>query len=228
MVIDPNDYLDPRFSDGATGPGWFQDRHGPYAYKMVTGDFAVEVSVHIGTVQGPEQLPLGHFNSAGVVLRSAASHNSQTPNAVGLESWIMYNVGYQAGFVGAETKTTFPASFYGGGESRSTLFLTPITMPTARLVACRIGSHFYFFRSMNNGQTWTQETHSSANLWYNGAGLPWENLESGFERPDLPPTLQVGPIANRYFDWNGPPVRATFDYIRFRTPLDLADCIPPQ
>ncbi|NUN15998.1 MAG: hypothetical protein HUU55_20415, partial [Myxococcales bacterium] len=191
MVIDPNNYDDPRFADTATGPGWFQDRHGPYAYKTVTGDFAVEVSVHIGTVQNPDQLPLGHFNSAGVVLRDPSSYNPQTPNAVGFESWIMYNVGYQAGFVGAETKTTFAASFYGGGESRSTLFLTPIAAPTARLVACRIGSHFHFFRSMNNGQTWTQETHSPANVWYNGAGLPGNNLEIGFERPDLPATLQV-------------------------------------
>ena len=225
LTIDPNDYNNPALSDGGQGPGWYRERKGPYVYKNVTGNFAVMTYVHVGTVADINQVPGGSFNAAGFVMRDPSSYDPQNPGAFGNEAWLMYNVGNQAGYVATETKTTFKTP--NGSASGSSLFLTPVPSTHGRLLACRIGDEFRFFRSMEGeGGGWTEDIQDAANIMNNSANLPGIDLHAeGFIRPDFPETMQVGVMVNRWTD-NGPsPVRAEFDYVRFAAPESFEDCL---
>ncbi|MCC6620349.1 MAG: hypothetical protein IT385_03795 [Deltaproteobacteria bacterium] len=222
LVMDPNRYVPSGLPNPPTGAGWFEDYKGPFAYKLVTGDFVVIAHVQVGTTTDESARPSGLFNAAGLVARDPSG------SAPGDESWIMFNIGRQATSFASESKTTYPAA-PGGSYSRSTLFLTPIAASgnSARLAMCRLGDRFYFFRSMDSSPGWVQEVHTPGNVYYDGAGLAGVGYEAGFERADLPATLQVGLIANRWGEGAAPP-RAVFSRLSFATPSTLADCTPPE
>jgi len=73
-----------------------------------------------------------------------------------------------------------------------------------RLTLCRIGNDFHAYRWLDNESAWT--------------------LIRTITRRDFPQTLQVGMIVNGF---SGPDILATFDYIRLRTPSNMADCTIP-
>ena len=220
--------VDPVVS-GASNSGWFQSDQGPLVFQEISGDFAAVLQVQVGTVADLGSIPTGDYNSAGFLVRDPASFDPGDPGDVSAESWLMFNVGNQAGFVATETKTTYPGAPTGAFQSSSSLFLTPVDAVAGRLAMCRIGDAFYFFHNLDGaGDTWTPQAYTTDNLFFNGAGLPLGDLASGFARPDFPETVQVGLMVNRWTE--GPagssPVRAAFDYVRFWTPATPADCLP--
>ena len=76
----------------------------------------------------------------------------------------------------------------------------------AQIRLCRVGSKFHVFSRPIGGGSWAIATPF---------GPP-------YDRPDLPSTLQVGPIA---YAWtNSPDLRASFDYIHYATVASDADC----
>jgi len=220
LVIDPNNFVDPTLPSGPTGSGWFDDYQGPLLFKEVTGDFVVVAHIQMGTTTNSNTAPTGDYNSGGFIVRAPAGAASGR----GDEAWIMFNIGRQASFFGSETKTTFRANTVGG-SSRSSLFLTPVSGNSGRLAMCRIGDHFYFFRNMDAAPGWVAEVHTTNNLVVNGAALPWANLESGFERPDIADSVQVGFIANRWGEGAAPPPAGGLRG-RVLTTAYLADCTP--
>ena len=86
-------------------------------------------------------------------------------------------------------------------DSRSTLFITDGSH-RAELILCRIGGRFIMLR-MLEGETSFTETDR-------------------FDRADMPTELQVGLVGNGY--GSSPNLRAIFDWVRFKTPADEADC----
>jgi hypothetical protein len=76
----------------------------------------------------------------------------------------------------------------------------------AELRLCRVGARFHLYKRPVGGGAWQVATE-----W----GPP-------YDRPDLPDTLQVGPIA---YAWtNQPDLLASFDYARFEEVASEADC----
>lgn len=51
---------------------------------------------------------------------------------------------------------------------------------------------------------------------------PWQEVVR-YDRPDLPPSLQLGPTA--YANNEDPDVRVSFDFVRFAAPTSLEDCV---
>lgn len=166
--------------------GWFENGDGPLLFKEVTGNYVVEIDVSVHNRTSLATPPTMEYNSAGLLARDPAS-------ATAAENWLMYNIGYQAAFVGSEHKTTV--------DGASTLVLTPGSS-SGRLRMCRVGNDFHMLRWLDDETDWTSEaTHT---------------------RADLPATLQVGMIANGYEP--PPDLHARFDYIRFGSVTEVADC----
>ncbi len=145
-----------------TESGWYEDGDGPLLSKVVSGDFVVEIYVSVHNRAALSMPPTMQYNSAGLLARDPASATSP-------ENWLMYNIGYQAAFVGSEHKTTV--------DGISTLVLTPGDS-AGRLRMCRLGADFHMLRWLDDENGWTSEaTHT---------------------RADLPAALQVGMITNGY------------------------------
>lgn len=142
--------------------GWFEDGDAPFLFKELTGDFVVETHVTALSRNDLTSPPTQEYNSAGLLVRNGAATS-------GDEDWLMYNIGYQATFVGTEGKTT--------EDSQSVLTLLP-GHHAGRLRICRVGSDFHMYRWLDDETGWT--------------------LEHSYARPDLPATLQVGLVANGY------------------------------
>lgn len=186
-----------------TTSGWYNDFDGPFLFKMVEGDFVVEVRVRGASLNDPDLPPSQEFNSAGILARDPINGPLD-------ERWVMHDVGRQGAGdtgVGFEGKTTF---LNGNGVPQSQL--TPIAGPHhALLRICRFGSNFVLTRSEDDGATWA--------------------LTNEYARADLPDTLQVGIVTTAWnttqpqpaFD-EEPDLRATWDYIRFWTPEGPTDC----
>jgi len=168
--------------------GWYQDYTAPLLYKPVTGDFLAITRVTARHVDNAALAPDQSFNSAGFMVRDPDS-------ITGDQDWLMYNVGYQCGFVGTEGKTT--------ENSSSVLTLIPTAGRfSGRLAVCRAGSSFRMFRYLDGETGWTET--------------------NAYVRNDLPQTLDVGLLANA---WEVPAsIRAEFDYIRLSVPADAAAC----
>lgn len=124
---------------------------------------------------------------------------ARNPNTQGNENYVIANLGYQshANGVGTETKTTT--------NGVSTLYLNPDSS-RAEMRICRIGDTF---------RTYKRNPTDAGYI---------EILE--LERPDLPPTLQVGIMTNGWdANYNDPPnVRVEYDYIRYEEVSDEAGC----
>jgi hypothetical protein len=173
---------------------WYQDDMATFMYKEITGDFLVEVDAAAyqkGTANGaPTQI----YNSAGMLVRDPAS-------TLPLQSWLMYNIGYQEAFIGVEGKATV--------ASQSELILIPTNgVYTARLRLCRLGNTVHMLRRLPGDPAWT-ETHTFPETFDQTPAFT------------LPQTVQVGLIDNAYTVAG---VRAEFEYIQFSRPQSAADC----
>jgi len=197
--------------------GWFQDDKGPYIYKEISGDFVAWTHIRVGTPADINAAPEGEFAAGGFVIRPPGS------SSPGNEAWMMHNIGRQAipAFpTASEVKSTFP----GANGSRSSLFLTDVGGLQGQLAVCRLGSQFYFFHRIDGVDAdWVQETHDASNIWLDNANLA-PNFDDGFNRPDMPSTLQVGIMVNSDFNQVAPAPRVDVDYVRFATPSSFADC----
>jgi len=183
-----------------TVSAWFEDLMATFVYKEVSGDFVVEVDVGAfdkDTQSGP---PNQVYNSAGMLIRDPAS-------ALGEQNWLMYNIGYQADYIGVEGKAT--------RSSESELHLFPTGgAHTGRLRMCRTGNVVRMLRRLPGAVDWTQ-THSFPESF---------PATPAFTLPD---TVQVGMIDNAYLVAD---LRAEFEYIRFARVMTEADCtkeLPP-
>ena len=200
---------------------WYSDQHAPLIYKLVSGNFVVETSLRVGRQSDIAQAPRGQYSAGGFVVRDPQS------TAPGGERWVMYNVGFQAGFVAREAKTTRP----GSPASLSTLYLMNSNSVLAgKLRVCRLGSVFHFFHQLTGETGFPEEAYVAGTTpMGNGSGEATPGVTVGgvirFDRPDLPATLQVGLLAG---NWASPyETRSEFDYARFAPATSLSDCTRP-
>lgn len=228
LTLDPNGYVAPGLADGGQGPGWYQDRKGPMVYHEITGDFVVRAHVRVGTTASMTDVPSGTFNAGGFVLRDPSSSDPLRQPDVGDERWMMFNIGMQAWSSASELKTTFPDGPDAGAESGSSIFLTHTPALSAWLVACRAGDRFSFWRRVDGQPDWEEVTAQGQDLYNNQVPLVGPDfMTEGFERPDLPETLQVGLIAGRWSDGAGAPVRVAFDEVWFGSGGCLSGAVAP-
>lgn len=207
---------------------WYADNHGAMVARTITGDFVMEVDVTVENRAGTA-LPNAPYNAAGLLLRDPASQP-------GAERWVMYNLGFQDGFVAREVKTTRP----GTGGSLSTLYLMEVNPPTGRVTlrACRVGSMVRFFHRMDGSPDFTEETFVTGGTQDtvalgNGAFQPTPGVVLPgnpdpvirFDRPDLPQTLHAGLIAGVWEVGAGAGVRGVFDAVRFGPAPTAASCL---
>ncbi len=200
---------------------WYSDEHAPLIYKPVSGNFVVETALRVGRQSDMAQAPRGQYSAGGFVLRDPQS------SAPGGERWVMYNLGYQAGFVAREAKTTRP----GSPASLSTLYLmNSNNVLSGKLRVCRLGSVFHFFHQLSGEASFTEEAYVAGTTpMGNGSTEATPGVVSGgvirFDRPDLPATLQVGLLVG---NWATPyEARGEFDYVRFASASSLSDCTRP-
>lgn len=107
----------------------------------------------------------------------------------GSQNWVVVNTGFQAKFAGSEAKNTV--------NSKSHLELQPGSH-NGRVRMARIGSMIYCLRMLEGETKWT--------------------LIRQIDRPDLPKSVQVGPMCNGWS--NAADLVAEFDYVRFEVPQD--------
>lgn len=112
----------------------------------------------------------------------------------GEESYVFNVVGYRKSYLSIETKTT--------KDDHSEVLGPEWDSGDADLRICRVNGRFLVLkRHVGDGD--------------------WE-LGTTYERNDLPPALQVGPIAYTYTDeWD---LRASFDWVRFAPVTTEKDC----
>jgi len=116
--------------------GWFDGHRGPFFYKLVTGDFRLEVAVTASSLASPTLPPSLPFNSAGIVVRAP-----RTPES--LENWVMWDVGAQYNAQpNHEGKTTV--------NSDSTLYITEGGF-SGRIRLCRLGARIELARDTGDG-----------------------------------------------------------------------------
>ena len=179
--------------------GWYADNESPFIYKMIRGDFMVEIQVNAAHRERADDPPDEQFNSAGMMARDPAS-------VPGRANWVMFNTGRQLGEqVASEGKTTV--------NSESTLEL--IDGPHHGLLRmCRVGAALVLARQLDG------ETSFSVVHRFDRSDLPTD-LQVGLvagawntsaENPDTSRT---------------PDLEATFDYIRFSAIATEADCTAP-
>lgn len=165
----------------ATSPGalylvpytstWFEDYHGVFLYKEVTGDFMVTTRIKANGKHSA--VPTSAFSLTGIMARApreGLTPDTWTPNH---ENWVFITTGVGHAAEGEpqiETKTTV--------NSVSDLRLIPSSMDWLDLRVVRVGQTFA--------------------MLYRLPGKPW-TLSRCFDRPDLPQRLQVG--LNAYTDW---------------------------
>ncbi len=133
---------------------------------------------------------------------NAAGIIARNPNTEGNENYVITNLGFQSYIngIGTETKVTT--------DGNSVLHLNPDSS-RAEIRLCRVGNVFRTYKR---------------NPTDNSLVLILESV-----REDLPPTLQVGLMANGWdFEDNAPPdLRAEYDYIRYNMVEDEVGCTLP-
>jgi hypothetical protein len=160
-----NLYLEPAVS------GWYEDFHGAFLFKEVTGDFFVAARLKVtGKTQ---ELPAALWSLAGLMVREPrpqAGKDNWQPRG---ENWLFFTTGIAepAGRPIFETKST--------ANSRSNLKLRPARAGWVELGIARIRSAFVLLYRYDGETKWT--------------------VQERFHRRDLPRTLQVG--VNAYSDW---------------------------
>jgi hypothetical protein len=166
----------------ATSPGalylvpytstWFDDYHGVFLYKEVTGDFMV--TTHIKATGKHSAVPTSAYSLSGIMVRAPRDGLTPATWQSGHENWVFITTGIgQAGFhePQIETKTTV--------NSLSDLRLIPSAADWIDLRVVRVGQTFV--------------------MLYRLPGASWQ-LSRCFDRPDMAERLQVG--LNAYSDWN--------------------------
>ena len=136
----------------------------------------------------------------GANFNSAGLMARDPSGASGPENHVMVNIGRQDGSIAGGIGSETKST----RDSSSRLELQ-VGSNRGRLVLCRVGNRFSTHRLLDNESGWTRIGEVT--------------------RDDLPATLQVGMVANGF---SGPDVRATFEYITLRVPLDEADCLPAR
>jgi hypothetical protein len=171
-----------RMDVNATSPGalylvpytstWFDDYHGVFLYKEVTGDFMV--TTHIKATGKHRAIPTSAYSLTGIMARTPRDGLTPATWQPGHENWVFITTGIgQAGFhePQIETKTTL--------NSLSDLRLIPSAADWIDLRVVRVGRTFV--------------------MLYRLPGASWQ-LSRCFDRPDLPQRLRVG--LNAYTDWD--------------------------
>jgi len=122
----------------------------------------------------------------------ARSPGSDEPGAK--ENHVFVVVGYRGEFLSVETKTT------QAGHSQVEGPKWPSSDAVLRI--CRVGSELHLYKRAIGASVWEKAASHT--------------------RPDLPRTLQVGPIA--YAFHHAADLRASFDEVTFGVPHSAADC----
>jgi hypothetical protein len=110
------------------------------------------------------------------------------------ENYVFNVVGERGGFLSVETKST--------ANGHSSVEGPEWPSGDAELRICRVGARFRLFKRALGARAWIEAIT--------------------YDRPDLPPELQVGPFAYAYTE--KPDLRASFDWVRFTKAATEADC----
>jgi hypothetical protein len=204
------------FEGDALDGAWAQFR--PELIDIVVADGALSLTPNqralwFDTSQGPliHKSITGDFKvSAPVRVRRASAPGeppdqtvhlgglmARTPVAEGegaREDYVFIVVGFDVDDLSVETKTT---------DDGASVFEGPTWgLGDAELRICRLGDTFHLFKRVIGDPAWT--------------------LAISYSRPDMPETLQVGPIA--YANTATPDLVASFDAVAFAPAASMADC----
>jgi hypothetical protein len=153
--------------------GWFEDFHGAFLFKEITGDFLATTRLKVSGKTG--EMPTALWSLAGLMAREprpAVTKDSWQPRG---ENWLFLTTGIAepGGQMVFETKST--------ANSRSNLKLRPAKTGWVELGIARVRSAFVLLYRYDGETKWT--------------------IQERFHRRDLGRTLQVG--INAYSDWYG-------------------------
>ncbi|MGV6850948.1 MAG: hypothetical protein ACWA5R_02065 [bacterium] len=209
---------------------WFEDEYGPLVYKNVQGNFAVAIHVKMLVPNQPSIPPSVGFNAGGLVIRDPSGTHS------GDENWVMYNLGGQG-----QNGVSYAREMKKTIQSRSNLYLTEQTRQDEFLLACRVGSLFYFYHWSEIENNWIQETFYNqfsvngviTTTWRNSGDVtpeiqvpaPGQESPMHFDHPGLPDTLQVGIMAHSWTNYTDG-IQGDFEFVRFapNAPQTSSDC----
>ena len=165
----------------ATSPGalylapytstWFEDFHGVFLYKEISGDFMATTRIKANGKHSP--VPTSAFSLTGIMARTPRDGLTPDTWTAGHENWVFITTGVGHASQGQpqiETKTTV--------NSVSDLRLIPSLTDWLDLRVVRVGQTFV--------------------MLYRLPGGAWQ-LSRCFDRSDMPQRLQVG--LNAYTDW---------------------------
>lgn len=188
--------------------GWFEEYHGGYLYKEVTGDFIV--TARLWSKGTETDIVNQTWSLAGLMARVPRDDTPETWQP-GLENWLFITTGVATDVTQPvfETKTTI--------DSVSRLKLHNTKAGWVELALARLGANFVLL-ARYEGEDW--------------------QLKARFTRDDLPDTLQVGlnaysdgdsreiddPVIFNTVPTEGKPdLVVLVDYVRFQRPNLPAD-----
>lgn len=201
---------------------WFDNYRGPMAFKVVDGDFAITTTVTT-TGRDGASIPETPFSLAGLMVRRPRDITPATWTTGG-ENYVFLSTGFAWGPSEwqYEVKTTI--------DSDSVFQVSSAPGPTSTLQLVRIGDAMIALRRPAGGSWAVHERYARADL--SGpvqvgmvAYTDWEKCAT-FSPFDHNAHTLAEPLAipdpspwRTFF----PDVRATFDYMRFATPV-----LPPE
>lgn len=151
-------------------------------------------------LDGTDALPEANFSTAGLLIKKPKYKNSEA-------CWVMYNVGFQAGFWGREFKVTranMDTTVVNPMTQKPASFSTLKLIPTERteytkLRLARIDNEFRSYYQDTNGQ-WAENDASKVTFTFGwGTEYPIENFNDDILRPTnfgLGDKVQVGIVTN--------------------------------
>jgi hypothetical protein len=168
-------------------------------YKLLTGYyFKVTTTARPRKRTNANQAPTNALHVGGLMARDPASHGGNT------ENYLFIMVGSNEGAQpGVEIKSTLN----GQSAWKEPAWSNPLA---AELRICRIKADFYLYKRAPGASTWVLANQLDQMAPVN--------------RPDLPETVQVGPVLN--FSGPGNDLDVAFDDIVLApvSPASVADC----
>ncbi len=212
-----NIYKGDEFTGSSLDPSWSIVNGNNFSYSVSNGALGLRPTTNtlwwMGDATGAlvHKLVTGNFKITTAVRARRASKTSlavgptdyqfggimaRAPNSTS-QNYVFGVIG-DRGNLQVETKSTI--------NNESQVNAKDWPSGDAQLRLCRVGSMIHVLSRPISGGSWA-------------IAAPWG---PPYERPDLPQTLQVGPIA---YTWtNSPDLRASFDYVRYAPVASAADC----
>eukprot|EP00039_Didymoeca_costata_P001823 m.55394 g.55394 ORF g.55394 m.55394 type:complete len:539 (+) comp10982_c1_seq1:180-1796(+) len=179
---------------------WYNSLRGSFLSKSVTGNFVVDLSLHVYVP--PNSNPTGNWHSAGLMAWDSNAN------------WVVQNLGHQGQWNGVSPTAVDGTETKTNVNSVSTFNYRAAASPPLKglLRLCRVGNDITALRWLQGETGWTMDTPFPG------------TTPAAISRPGFSNTIKVGIMANRMGSASDR-FQADIDYIRFAPATAQSACM---